>query len=352
MTIQHIAFLTPGNYAEEDPKTGLEAALALFETGESLGYNGAWVRSRHLERGVSSAATFLAAATQRTKTIELGTAVIQLGYENPFRLAEDLSTVDVLSGGRLQIGVSAGAPTYGSLLGNVLFDSDPATIDFSHNRASRLRDNLIGDYLAGDDKLVSSPAGAQRARLQPHAAGLADRLWYGGGSLRSIEWAGENGFNILIDNIIQGEDSVDFFAVQRKHVDVFLKAWSRPTPPRIALGRVIVPTDSADAASRKQYREYAESRYARTLTPQTDRRILIGRDLVGTSEEILEVLSKDPILPLVSELRLDLPYDLTLEQYRQILTDFSSLIAPALGWKPASDPIAGQRQPARQHQLV
>ncbi len=78
----------------------------LFEVGEALGFHSAWVRQRHLERGVSSAATFLAAASQRTKRIGLGTAVIQLGYENPFRLAEDLATVDVLSRGRLNVGVS------------------------------------------------------------------------------------------------------------------------------------------------------------------------------------------------------------------------------------------------------
>jgi alkanesulfonate monooxygenase SsuD/methylene tetrahydromethanopterin reductase-like flavin-dependent oxidoreductase (luciferase family) len=99
--IRHVAFVTPGNYAEDDPETGLEAALRLFEKGEALGFDSAWVRSRHLERAISSAATFLAAASQRTRRIRLGTAVIQLGYENPFRLAEDLATVDLLSNRRL-----------------------------------------------------------------------------------------------------------------------------------------------------------------------------------------------------------------------------------------------------------
>jgi hypothetical protein len=135
--IRHIAFVTPGNYPEDDPGTGLEAALRLFERGEALGFDSAWVRSRHLERAISSAATFLAAASQRTRRIRLGTAVIQLGYENPFRLAEDLATVDLLSKGRLEVGVSAGAPTYGPLLGDRLFEGDPAGMDFSYDRAIR-----------------------------------------------------------------------------------------------------------------------------------------------------------------------------------------------------------------------
>jgi alkanesulfonate monooxygenase SsuD/methylene tetrahydromethanopterin reductase-like flavin-dependent oxidoreductase (luciferase family) len=329
-TIRHIAFVTPGNYAEDDPKTGLEAALRLFERGEALGFDSAWVRSRHLERGISSAATFLAAASQRTRRIGLGTAVIQLGYENLFRLAEDLATVDLLSNGRLEVGVSAGAPTYGPLLGDRLFEGDPAAMDFSHNRAIRLRDNLSGGHLAGADQLVSSPAGDQRARVQPHSPTLAQRLWYGGGSLRSAEWAGRNGFNILIGNLNQSEQSDSFFETQRRHIEIFRAAWSRPPPPRIALGRVIVPTDSADDSSRRRYAAFAESRHARTLAPQGERRILFARDLVGTAEQILDWLTRDPILPQVTELRLELPYDLALEQYEQILTDFSARIAPEI----------------------
>jgi alkanesulfonate monooxygenase SsuD/methylene tetrahydromethanopterin reductase-like flavin-dependent oxidoreductase (luciferase family) len=329
--IRHVAFVTPGNYAEHDPESGLEAALRLFEKGEALGFDSAWVRSRHLERAISSAATFLAAASQRTRRIRLGTAVIQLGYENPFRLAEDLATVDLLSKGRLEVGVSAGAPTYGPLLGDRLFEGDPAAMDFSYNRALRLRDNLSGGYLARADQLISSPAGDQRARVQPHSPTLAQRLWYGGGSLRSAEWAGRNGFNILIGNLNQGEESVSFFETQQRHIEIFRAAWSRPTPPRIALGRVIVPTDSADAYTRRLYAAFAEGRHARTLAPQGERRTLFARDLIGTTEQILEQLARDPILLQVAELRLELPYDLALEHYEQILTDFSARIAPEIG---------------------
>ncbi|MFF3736615.1 LLM class flavin-dependent oxidoreductase [Streptomyces sp. NPDC002566] len=109
-TITSSAFLTPGNFADDDPCTGLEETLQLFEYGERLGYDGAWIRQRHLEHGVGSAAVFLAAAGQRTERVELGTAVIPIGYESPFRLAEDLALADVLSRGRLQVGFSTGMP--------------------------------------------------------------------------------------------------------------------------------------------------------------------------------------------------------------------------------------------------
>ncbi len=96
--IRSLSFLLPGNFPDDDPRAGLEDTRQLFELGERAGFDGAWIRQRHLEHGVSAAAVFPAAASQRTRRIQRGTAVNPIGYESPFRLAEDLSTADVLSG--------------------------------------------------------------------------------------------------------------------------------------------------------------------------------------------------------------------------------------------------------------
>lgn len=337
LSLRQIAFLTPGNYDDADPRRGLEDTLALFAHGEALGFDSAWVRQRHLEPGISSAATFLAAATQRTQRIGLGSAVIQMGYENPFRLAEDLSLVDTLSGGRLNIGLSAGPPPFGKLLGGQLFDGDPATIDFSHGRVARLAANIEGGWLGEPETRIASAAGEHRPRLRPHAPGLRQRLWYGGGSLRSARWAAENGFHLLVGNINTGEESDDFFATQRRHIESFRAHWRGDGAPRIAVGRVIVPLDGADPATRQRYRDYAASRHARTLAPQGERRTLFAPDLVGTAAELVERLAADPVLPLVDTLRLELPYNFGPEDYRQIIGDFSALIAPALGWRGGAE---------------
>ncbi|PZU92705.1 MAG: LLM class flavin-dependent oxidoreductase [Chelatococcus sp.] len=333
MAIGSLGFLTPGNFEGHDPATGLERGLDLFVLGERLGYDSAWVRQRHLERGVSSAATFLAAATQRTRRIGLGTAVIQLGYENPFRLAEDLATVDALSHGRLQIGVSVGAPAHSHYLGAHFFDGHPDAVDFGYDRALRLRDNLRSPLLGGEDAVIVSPAGPQRPRLHPVVPGLGERLWYGGGSLRSAAWAGQNGFRLLTGNIVQGETSDRFFEAQQRIVETFLDAWSGPGAPQIALGRVIVPTDGADAASRRRYADYAQSRTARTQGPQGPKRTLFAPDLVGSADQILTQLRSDPILPYATAFRLELPYDFALGEYEQILDDVLRLVAPELGWR-------------------
>ncbi|MET8220846.1 LLM class flavin-dependent oxidoreductase [Streptomyces hirsutus] len=348
--IDSLAFLTPGNFADDDPYPGLEETLRLFEYGERLGFDSAWIRQRHLEHGVGSAAVFLAAAGQRTERVELGTAVIPIGYENPFRLAEDLALADVLSRGRLQVGVSTGMP-HAELLGDLVHDGDWRGFDLSYGRIARVIDHLRGDYLGGPDTVIRSPGNTRRPRLQPHDPGLVKRFWYGGGSLRSIRWAAGQGLNLLTGNIVTGEGTDDFTTAQLALLDEYRHVLTgrsrdrvaparvappRVTPPRVALGRVIVPFDGADAGTRARYRAYAASRHARTLAPQGPKRTLFAPDVVGTAEQILERLTADPVVTAVSELRLELPYEFHRDDYEQILHDVRHLIAPELGWKPGA----------------
>ena len=336
-TITSLAFLTPGNFADDDPYTGLEETLQLFEYGERLGFDGAWIRQRHLEHGVGSAAVFLAAAGQRTERIELGTAVIPIGYESPFRLAEDLAMADVLSRGRLQIGFSTGMP-HADLLGDLVYDGDWRGLDLSYGRIGRVLANLRGDHLGGPDTVIHSPGNVQRPRLQPHNPGLIQRMWYGGGSLRSVRWAAENGLGLLSGNIVTGEGTADFTTAQLNLLAEYRRALSADRPARVALGRVIVPFDSADAAGRARYRAYAASRHERTLAPQGPKGTLFAPDVVGTAEQILEQLAADPVLAEVEELRLELPYEFHREEYEQILHDVRHLIAPELGWTQQKGP--------------
>src|SRR6185437_11411149 len=86
----------------------------------------------------------LAAATQRTSRIELGTAVIPTGWENPLRLAEDLATVDILSGGRLNPGISVGPPMNWDRVKSSLYPDTAEAEDFSYRRVERLLSFIRG----------------------------------------------------------------------------------------------------------------------------------------------------------------------------------------------------------------
>src|SRR3954453_19314143 len=143
--LEKLGFLTIGSFDGADPGAGHETTLQVIELCEQLGFDSASVRHRHLQYGISSPVAGLAAATQRTRRIALGTAVIPLGWENPLRLAEDLATVDVLSGGRLNPGVSVGPPMHYADVKAALYPDTADIEDFSYERVERLLGLLRGE---------------------------------------------------------------------------------------------------------------------------------------------------------------------------------------------------------------
>ncbi|MGY1632491.1 LLM class flavin-dependent oxidoreductase [Geodermatophilus sp. SYSU D01186] len=332
--LQKLGFLTIGSFDGADPAAGHETTLRVIELGERLGFDSAWVRNRHLQYGISSPVAVLAAATQRTRRIELGTAVIPLGWENPLRLAEDLATVDVLSGGRLNPGVSVGPPMHWDDVKDALYPDTADAEDFSYERVSRLLRLVRGERastFAGREGVVEEWSD----RVQPHSPGLGRRIWYGGGSLRSAQWAGEQGMNFLTSSVVKAEESEDFAEIQRSHVRAFRAAHPDGTAARVSQGLVVIPTDSATADQRERYAAYAAARTPRTAAPQGPARLLFARDLVGTSEQIAEQLSAHAGFQEVTEVVFALPFSFTDADYEQILTDIATRLGPALGWRPA-----------------
>jgi alkanesulfonate monooxygenase SsuD/methylene tetrahydromethanopterin reductase-like flavin-dependent oxidoreductase (luciferase family) len=165
--LRNLGFLTIGLFDEADPRAGHESTLEIIQLGERLGFDSAWVRHRHLQFGISSPIAVLAAASQRTSRIDLGTAVIPLGWENPLRLAEDLATVDILSGGRLNPGVSVGPPMHWDDVRDALYPDSKDVEDFSYTRVRRLLDLVRG----APASTFSGTEGFEvfSDRVQPHA---------------------------------------------------------------------------------------------------------------------------------------------------------------------------------------
>lgn len=327
--LRKLGFLTIGLFDEADPRRGHESTLEMILLGEELGFDSAWVRHRHLQFGISSPVAVLAAASQRTSRIELGTAVIPLGWENPLRLAEDLATVDVLSGGRLNPGVSVGPPMHFDELRQALYPDTAELEDFSYARVERLLGFVRGERATA----FSGTEGFEvfSDRVQPHSPGLGDRMWYGGGSLRSARWAGEHGMNLLTSSVVKAEESGDFSGIQLSHIRAFRAAHPDGERARVSQGLVVVPTDTASPGQRAKYEEYARRRLPRTAGPQGPGRLLFAPDLVGTSEDIAERLSAHAAFREVDEVAFALPFDFEPEDYVQILTDIATRLGPALG---------------------
>ncbi|WP_424921012.1 LLM class flavin-dependent oxidoreductase [Streptomyces sp. wa13] len=331
--LRKLGFLTIGLYDEDDPGRGHESTLQLIELGERLGFDSAWVRHRHLQYGISSPVAVLAAATQRTRRIELGTAVTPLGWENPLRLAEDLATVDVLSGGRLNPGVSVGPPMFYDRVKDALYPQTAEAEDFGYGRVERLLDLVRGEPATG--------AGGREGfevfsdRVQPHSPGLGSRMWYGGASLRSARWAGEHGMNLLTSSVVKAEGPeegpADFATVQLSHIRAFRAAHPDGEDARVSQGLVVIPTDSASPEQRARYERYAAERLPRTAVPQGPGRMMFAPDLVGTSEVIAERLQAHAAFREVDEVAFALPFTFEHRDYEQILTDIATKLAPALG---------------------
>jgi len=332
--LRKLGFLTIGLFDGADPRPGHESTLEIIELGERLGFDSAWVRHRHLQYGISSPMAVLAAASQRTSRIELGTAVIPLGWENPLRLAEDLATVDILSGGRLNPGISVGPPMHYDQVKPALYPDTADAEDFSYERVQRLLSFVRGEPATDFSGVEGFEVFSDR--VQPHAKGLGSRMWYGGASLRSAQWAGEHGMNFLTSSVVKAEESEDFAEIQLSHVRRFRAHHPEGAAARVSQGLVVIPTDNATAAQKTKYLEYAQKRTPRTATPQGPARMMFAVDLVGTAAEIAERLHAHAAFREIDEVAFALPFSFEHDDYVQILTDIATELGPALGWHPTS----------------
>jgi alkanesulfonate monooxygenase SsuD/methylene tetrahydromethanopterin reductase-like flavin-dependent oxidoreductase (luciferase family) len=332
--LRKLGFLTIGLFDEDDPRRGHESTLDIIALGERLGFDSAWVRHRHLQYGISSPTAILAAASQRTTRIELGTAVIPLGWENPLRLAEDLATVDILSGGRLNPGVSVGPPMNYDTVKHALYPDTADSEDFGYDRVERLLDFVRGEQATDFGGKVGFEVFSNR--VQPYAEGLGRRMWYGGASLRSAQWAGEHGMNFLTSSVVRAEESEDFAEIQLSHVRAFRAHHPDGDRARVSQGLVVIPTDSASPEQRAKYEAYAEQRTPRTATPQGPARMMFAPDLVGSAAQIAERLYAHAAFREIDEVAFALPFTFEHDDYVQILTDIATKLGPALGWQAKS----------------
>jgi alkanesulfonate monooxygenase SsuD/methylene tetrahydromethanopterin reductase-like flavin-dependent oxidoreductase (luciferase family) len=255
------------------------------------------------------------------------------------RLAEDLATVDILSGGRLNPGFSVGPPMNWPLVREALYPDTADVQDFSYERVSRLLRFVAGETAAS----LPGTIGFEQfsSRVEPHSPGLRSRMWYGAGSLASAKWAGESGVNLLTSSVVKAEGTAeaglaDFAQVQLSQINTFRASHPAGPAARVSQGLVVIPTDSASPAQRAKYEAYVAARTPRTAAPIGPARMLFARDIIGPSAAIAEALYADVAFREVTEVAFALPFTFEHEDYVQVLTDMATRLGPALGWVPKS----------------
>lgn len=312
-------------------------AQDLFVVADELGFDVGWVAQHHVPLGgggLPSPWTFLAHAAARTKRIRLATAITILPLENPVRLAEDVSVVDALSGGRVEIGVGSG----GSDLEYAAFGRD----------VQRKRE-LTSEGLAVLRKaLANEEVGAPGFTIQPSAGDFTDRIWQGVFSGPGAEYAAQAGSNLLLNRAAYGYDEPTD-EVQRPWADAYLAGWDQPRRPRIGLSRFVFPAkDKRTAlehigpdvlAAAQRFGKGNNFGGIKNGFPEgidTVEALRRFHSFYGHPDEIIAELQQEKVLPVATDLITQfnpavLDHDVAVRALELIATE----VAPALGWRPA-----------------
>src|SRR5215210_6799589 len=251
--MKKIGFLSFGHWSASQHsmvRSGADALLQSIElavAAEEVGADGAYYRVHHFTQQLASPFPLLAAAAARTSRIELGTGVIDMRYENPLYMAEDAGSADLISGGRLQLGISRGSPEqvidgfryFGHVPPEGMSDADMAR---EHTRV--FLEVLKGEGFAQPNPrpMFANPPGL--LRIEPHAPGLRDRIWWGAGTRATAEWTAEQGMNLMSSTLLTEDTGVPFHQLQAEQIQMFRDAWAaagHQRVPRVSVSRSIFP---------------------------------------------------------------------------------------------------------------
>src|SRR5512139_143353 len=250
--MKKIGFLSFGHWTpspHSQVRTGADAliqSIELAEAAEDLGADGAYFRVHHFARQLGSPFPLLAAVGARTKKIEIGTAVIDMRYENPLYMAEDAGAADLIAGGRLQLGISRGSPEQ-VIDGWRYFGYAPpegkTDTDMARQHAEVFLEVLKGEGFAKPNPRPMFPNPPGLLRVEPHSEGLRDRIWWGAASNATARWTAEQGMHLMSSTLKVDETGEPFHVQQRKQIEVFRDAWreaGHPGEPRVSVSRSIM----------------------------------------------------------------------------------------------------------------
>jgi len=336
-----LGFLNFGNFGYNrqtgsvDAKTAFDDQLAMTIAAEEEGLDGAWFRVHHFQWMISSPFPILAAMAAQTSTIELGTGVIDLRYENPLYFAEQAATTDLISGERLQLGISRGSPE-AALDGQAQFgytlEPGETWSDVAHHRGQRIRHALGGIPVAtGDPNSPWSPGGATQLVTQPQSPTLLNRLWWGSGSVSSGRTAGQQGYNLLSSTLLLQDDGRPFHIQQAEQIQQYKQAYD---DSGYSSGGMTAVTRSMFAI-RSSADERLFGRGSSTLdqagyldgSPARS-----GPTYVGTVDEVAQMLAQDQAVVEANYVLFANPAQLGPEMNREIFAGWYEVFK-LLGWK-------------------
>jgi alkanesulfonate monooxygenase SsuD/methylene tetrahydromethanopterin reductase-like flavin-dependent oxidoreductase (luciferase family) len=340
--VKKIGFLsfghwTPAPYSEvRTARDALLQSIELAVAAEELGIDGAYFRVHHFARQLGSPFPLLAAVGARTKRIEIGTAVIDMRYENPMYMAEDAGAADVIAGGRLQLGISRGSPEQvidgWRHFGYAPRDGETAA-DMARRHAEMFLRLLQGRGFAQPNPRPMFPNPPGLLRLEPYSEGLRERIWWGSSSNATAAWAAARGMNLQSSTLKDDETGEPLHVQQRKQIEAYRDAWreaGHTREPRVSVSRSIFAlVDDRDRA----YFGRDAGRQDQIGYIDANTRAIFGRSYAAEPDVLIRALAGDEAVAAADTLLLTVPNQLGVEYNAHLLETIVTQIAPALGWR-------------------
>ncbi len=340
--MKKIGFLSFGHWTPAPQSQTRSAADALLQSidlavaAEALGADGAYFRVHHFARQLASPFPLLAAVGAKTSRIEIGTAVIDMRYENPLYMVEDAGAADLIAGGRLQLGISRGSPEQ-VIDGWSYFGYRPAEgqndADMGRRHAEVFLNLLRGEGFAEPNPHPMFPNPPGLLRVEPHSEGLRDRIWWGAGSNATAVWAAKLGVNLQSSTLKSDETGEPFHVQQAAQIRAFRAAWKEAgqvREPRVSVSRSIFAlTDDRDRA---YFGRGGEDRDQVGFIDEKTRAIF-GRSYAAEPDALVDELRRDEAIAEADTLLLTVPNQLGVAYNAHVIEAILTHVAPALGWR-------------------
>jgi len=340
--MKKIGFLSFGHWANHPAYSTRTAGDTLLQSidlavaAEEIGIDGAYFRVHHFAKQLASPFPLLSAVGAKTSKIEIGTGVIDMRYENPLYMVEDAGAADLISGGRLQLGISRGSPEQvingWSYFGYKPEDGD-TDADMGRKKGLEFLGHLKGVGFAQPNPNPMFPNPPGLLRLEPFSEGLRERIWWGAASNATAVWAAENGMNLQSSTLKFDESGKPFHIQQAEQIRLYKDAWKKAghkREPRVSVSRSIF------ALVNEQDRVYfgREGRSTDQIgVLEEDRRAIFGRSYAAEPDQLIKELAKDEALQEADTILLTIPNTLGVEYNVHVLSSILDHVAPGLGWR-------------------
>ncbi|MCH4171116.1 MAG: LLM class flavin-dependent oxidoreductase [Lactobacillus sp.] len=340
--MKKIGFLSFGFWMDNAPvKTAADSYLQSIELAveaEKMGLDGAWYRVHHFAKQIGSPFPLMAAIAAKTSKIEIGTGLIDMRYENPYYMAENAGSTDIIAQNRVQLGVGRGSPEQ-VLDGWKYFGydySEEAVKEVARQRTLEFLKLIEGQPFAEPNPQPMFPQDPGQLRIEPYSEGLRQRIWWGSGSIQTAVWAAEQGMNLQSSTLVNYETKEPFHVQQARQLRAYKEAWKKAGhdfEPRTLVTRSIFPITTdydrqlfGNQGDDAKYDSVGYLAYHQNPT-------IFGRSYAGEPDQIVKELADDEAIKEADTVLVTIPSTLGVEYNVHLLQSILKDVAPDLGWR-------------------